>query len=251
MCLQRWSMIAPMTTKVRETGQLSLQSKLSYATGQVVETIVGSTLNIFLLFYVTVVCGLPGGLAGAALAAGLVVDAVMDPLIGSVSDSWNSRFGRRVPFMALGTVLVIATFILIFSLPAGLGHTTLFLWLMLLSVLLRISLSLFSLPYQALGAELSEDYDERSSIAAWRWGIGMLGTPCRHPVGLWRLPRWSRRPVTARGLPAACDGTVSVMLALGAVVALRTGLRGADMRRPTSVRVGNAIHVRLLGAKWK
>ena len=154
---------------------LPFRHKLGYASGQVLDTVVQQSLGIFLLFYVTSVCGLPGALAGFALAAGLVVDAVLDPIIGSVSDGWRSRMGRRLPFMALALPLVTTLFVLIFSLPQGLETTALFLWLTLLSIGLRVSLSLFILPYQAVGAEISEDHDERSSIMTWRWGIGMIG----------------------------------------------------------------------------
>lgn len=156
--------------------KLPFGQKLGYATGNVVDGIVSQALGIFLLFYVTTVCGLPGGLAGIALAAGLAVDAVMDPLIGSSSDGWRSRFGRRLPFMLVGLPAIAILFVAIFTLPKGLSTPVLFVWLTTLSVLLRIAISLFNLPYQAVGAELSDDYAERSSIMAWRWGLAVTGT---------------------------------------------------------------------------
>jgi hypothetical protein len=79
---------------------LPFAQKLGYGCGRTLDTIVQQTLSVFLLFYVTSVCGIPGGLAGAAIAAGLVVDAFLDPLIGTASDDWRSRWGRRLPFMA-------------------------------------------------------------------------------------------------------------------------------------------------------
>ena len=153
---------------------LSLGAKVGYATGAAIDGVTSNALNLFLMFYATAVCGLPGTLAGLALSIGLVVDAVMDPLIGSLSDGWRSRWGRRLPFMMLGTPTSAILFVLIFSLPTGLGETALFLMLAAWSVLLRISISLFNLPYYALGAELTDDYNERSRIVAWRWGMGML-----------------------------------------------------------------------------
>src|SRR3546814_7108635 len=78
-------------------GPLGWRLKLAYAGGQLVEGIANNSLSVFLLFYVTAVCGLPGALAGAALAAWMVVDAVMNPIIGSLTDGWRSRFGRRLP----------------------------------------------------------------------------------------------------------------------------------------------------------
>ena len=155
--------------------RLRLTSKLGYGVGQFVDGIVNNTLSVFLLFYLTTVCGLPGGLAGAALAIGIVSDAVLDPLIGTLSDGWQSRLGRRLPFMLMALAPLTASFILLFWLPRTLGHLALFAWVAALSITLRVSMSLFILPYQAVGAELSEDYAERSSLMAWRWGIGMVG----------------------------------------------------------------------------
>ena len=230
---------------ISRLGRLPLGRKTGYAAGQLVELVVGSMLNVFILFYVTAVCGLPGGLAGLALGAGLVVDAVMDPLIGSLSDGWRSRFGRRVPFMAASLIPIVITFNLIFALPSGLGDTALFLWLMLLSVTLRISLSVFTLPYQALGAEISDDYAERSSIAAWRWGIGILGTVAVIGFGyggfLAGPGGTSRR---AAYLPLTL--TLSVLLVVGALIAIRQGLVTRQLQHETATPT-EAIHIRLLG----
>jgi GPH family glycoside/pentoside/hexuronide:cation symporter len=154
---------------------LATRTKFGYAAGQLIDGIVNNTLSVFLLFYVTAVCGVSGALAGAALSVGIIVDAVMDPAIGELSDSWHSRLGRRLPFMLIGLIPIAATFVLIFTLPSGLAPVLLFAWLTVLSIILRVSTSLFILPYQAVGAELSDDYDERSSIMAWRWGVGMIG----------------------------------------------------------------------------
>jgi GPH family glycoside/pentoside/hexuronide:cation symporter len=154
---------------------LTLGAKLGYSAGQFVEGVVNNALSVFLLFYVTAVCGLSGALAGVALSLGMVVDAAMDPLIGALSDGWRSRLGRRLPFMLAGLVPISLCFVLLFTLPAGLGQASLFAWVAVLSITLRISMSLFILPYQAVGAELSDDYAERSSLMTWRWGVGMIG----------------------------------------------------------------------------
>ena len=164
----------PDSTAARHA-PLPLAHKIAYGAGSFVDTVTNNGLTVFGLFYFTSVCGVAGGSAGLALSAGLVVDAVLDPLIGSVSDRWRSRLGRRLPFMLLGLPLAMIAFVLIFSLPAGVSATTLFVMLLLLSVMLRLSVSLFNLPYLALGAELTDDYAERSKVAAWRWGLGMVG----------------------------------------------------------------------------
>src|SRR5512142_2964455 len=78
---------------------LSPVQKAIYSTGDLGEAITSVALGQFLLFYLTAVVGLSGSLAGTALALTLVVDAMIDPLVGYVSDNWRSKLGRRHPFM--------------------------------------------------------------------------------------------------------------------------------------------------------
>ena len=212
----------------RHLAPLPLKLKLGYSAGQIVDGVITNALNVFLLFYVTAVCGLPGGLAGAALAIGLIVDAVVDPLIGSSSDGWRSRrFGRRLPFMLAGLGPILVTFVLIFSLPQGLGQFALFGWLTLLSVTLRISLSLFILPFSALGAELSDDYAERSVIMAWRWGIGMLGALVAIVIGFGVFFA-GRHGLSNRAAYTPFALTLCVIAVVGAAIAGRTILATRD-----------------------
>lgn len=241
----------PTTTEPAENaasalraGRLPLWLKAQYGAGSLVEITIGSMLNIFVLFYATAVCGLPGWMAGLALGAGLVVDAVMEPLIGSVTDGWRSRFGRRVPLMVAALLPLLAAFNLIFALPTAFDQTALFVWLMVLSISLRICLSLFTLPYQALGAELTDDYVERSSIAAWRWGIGIFGTisviVLAYGVFLTGPDGMSRR---ADYLPLSLS--LSVLVAFGALVAIRIGLVTRNRQHQQADPVG-----KLSGRLW-
>ncbi|NGY04157.1 MFS transporter [Solimonas terrae] len=149
-------------------------SKLSYAAGSVLDLTVNTSINVFLLFYASVVCGLSAALSGGALAMGLIVDAVADPLIGSLSDNHHSRWGRRLPFMVLGAPVLLLSFVLLFSLPQLTNQWVLFATLSAACIAVRVSLSLFNLPYFAVGAEISDDAGERSDIIAWRWLAGML-----------------------------------------------------------------------------
>lgn len=147
--------------------------KLAYAFGQVVES--GYlTVNSFVFFYYTAVLGLSGSLVGLAVAVSMILDAAFDPLIGSWSDSVRSRFGRRLPVMLIGAPLTMLTMGLWFSPPQGLSVLALFLWLTLTKMAVRAFASMYNIPYFALGAELSDDYVERSRIVAWRLLAGIV-----------------------------------------------------------------------------
>ena len=81
--------------------ELSLGTKLSYGVGQLSDGIKQSSFTTFLFFYYNQVLALSGTLAGLAVGIALVFDAITDPMVGSVSDNWRSKLGRRHPFMFL------------------------------------------------------------------------------------------------------------------------------------------------------
>ena len=149
--------------------------KATYGSGQLAEGVTAYVIGNFLVFYYTAILGLPASLAGAATATSLIADALIDPIIGSWSDNFRSPMGRRIPFMFVGGPMLAIGLALVFTPPAGLPILGLFAWLAIGSVLLRFSLSTFQLPFIALGAELSNDYTERSSIAAFRLIYSIVG----------------------------------------------------------------------------
>lgn len=143
---------------------LSRATKHWYALGQFAEGLKNEAYTLLLFFYYTQVLGLAGWLTGLATLVALLFDAVTDPLTGVLSDRLRSRWGRRHPFLFASAVPVVAFFYLSFSPPEGLSQTALFAWLAVTAVLTRGSMTLFHVPHLALGAELSKDYAERTSI---------------------------------------------------------------------------------------
>jgi GPH family glycoside/pentoside/hexuronide:cation symporter len=150
-----------------------LPVKLAYSMGQAIES--GYlAVSAFVFFYYTAVLGLSGSVVGGALAISMVVDSVIDPFIGSISDNVRSRFGRRLPLMVVGAPLTGLALWMLFSPPVGLPAVALFAWLVASKLALRGCASLFNLPYAALLAELSNGYAERASLAAYRAVAGNI-----------------------------------------------------------------------------
>lgn len=147
--------------------------KLFYALGEFARWGGFDTALPFTFFYYTAVLGLSGGLVGAALAVSLAVDALVDPAVGSWSDNLRSRLGRRLPLMLIAIPLMVLAMGALFSPPHGLSQTGLFAWLTVLSVAVRSLISLFNVPYVALGAEMADGYAERSSVVAYRTVAGI------------------------------------------------------------------------------
>ena len=158
-----------------DSPRLPLPLKTFFGVGQIAEGVKNTAFTTFLLFYYNSVLGLSGTYAGSALLIALVFDAVTDPLIGSLSDTFKHRWGRRHPFMFASAIPLAVTFGLIFSPPEGLDQFGLFLWLTVFAVLVRASMTLYHVPHMALGAELTNDYHERTVVVAFRSAFGALG----------------------------------------------------------------------------
>ena len=129
--------------------------------------IISNGVDYFLFFFYSQLLGLSASLTGLALAIALACDALADPVIGYLSDNWESRWGRRHPFMYAAIVPVTALYVLIWFPPAGASSQwALFGYLLTVAVLLRLSMTMFDMPVQTLVAELTSDYDERTDLAS-------------------------------------------------------------------------------------
>jgi GPH family glycoside/pentoside/hexuronide:cation symporter len=154
--------------------KLATRLKLAYGVGQVAEGLKNGAFGTFLVFYYVQVLGLSGTLAGFAVGLAVVVDAFTDPLAGSVSDNWHSKRGRRHPFIFAAILPLAICFYLLFN-PLVTGDTALFIWLLVFTNATRTAMSFYHVPHIALGAEMSEDYDERSNLVSFRLFFSYVG----------------------------------------------------------------------------
>lgn len=153
----------------------SLPTRLAYGVGSAAFGIKDAGLQIFLLMFYTQVIGVSAPLVGLALTLALVIDAVLDPVVGYWSDNFHSGWGRRHPFMYASAVPVAVCFFLLWTPPQGWGEQELFGYLLTFAVLTRAALTFFETPNAALGPELTRDYDERSSLQSLRNFFGWTG----------------------------------------------------------------------------
>ncbi|NNC97221.1 MAG: MFS transporter [Gammaproteobacteria bacterium] len=142
--------------------------KLGYGIGQAADGAKQAAFNTFLLFYYNQVLGLPATLAGLAALIALAVDAITDPMMGQISDRFRSKWGRRHPFMFAGALPFAIAMYALFTPVSGLSTYALFAWMVFWAVTLRLMLTVFFVPHLALGAELSDDYHERTSLIGYR-----------------------------------------------------------------------------------
>ncbi|MDE0875000.1 MAG: MFS transporter [Porticoccaceae bacterium] len=148
--------------------------KWSYAIGNVPFSVKEAAFANFVVFYYTQVNGLSGSLAGLAMFFALTWDAISDPVVGSWSDNFRSRWGRRHPLLVAGALPTTVLFLALFAPPQGMSEMGIFAWLLGVSILLRTTLTVYFVPYTAMGAELSTDYDQRTTIAKARVTLGWI-----------------------------------------------------------------------------
>jgi len=132
----------------------------------------GVPLYVYLPAFYADDIGLGLTAVGAILLAARLIDVVADPVIGALSDHWTTRFGRRRPWLVVAAPLACLALWMLFMPPAGAGNLYLFVW----SALLYLAWTILQLPYTAWGAELSDDYHERSRIAGVREALVIAGT---------------------------------------------------------------------------
>ncbi len=175
---------------------VSLTTKLFYGFGSVAYGIKDNGFQTFVLLFYNQLVGLPADWVGEAIFIALIIDAFMDPIIGQVSDHWRSRWGRRHPFMYAAAVPVALSYVAVWN-PPHLSHGLVFVYLLVIAVVVRAFITVYEIPSSALSAELTADYDERTSILGYRYmfgwggGLGMtflayavfLRPTARYPVG--------------------------------------------------------------------
>ncbi|HEX2592844.1 MAG TPA: MFS transporter, partial [Rhizomicrobium sp.] len=156
-------------------GVPSLTTKLAYGFGAVAYGVKDNGFAYFLLLFYSQVIGVDARLVGLALSVALFIDAFADPVIGYWSDNLRSRWGRRHPFMYAAAIPIAASYFLLWDPPEGWSDTGLFWYLLILAVAIRVFISLYEIPSTAMAPELTDHYDERSSLLSWRSYFGWTG----------------------------------------------------------------------------
>jgi len=155
-------------------GKLKFSTKFAFGVGQAGEGVFNSGLAFFLLFYYSQILELNPAFAGIAIGAALVLDGASDVIAGSLSDNWKSDQGRRHPFMYASFLPLSLCFFMLFF-PLVSSQFGLAVWLLVFTNLSRTMLSLYHVPHLALGAEITEDVNDRSALVAYRQFFGNIG----------------------------------------------------------------------------
>ena len=150
--------------------------KLAFGSGDFGPSSISMMRSLFYTFYLTDVVGLEPRLASFGAIIGLIWDAVNDPLVGMISDRVNSRWGRRRPFLLIFSVPFGVLSVILWSAPNWNSQIALIAYVTIAFMLVDTLGTLLSIPYQSLIPELTQDYDERTSIAGFRTIFQLAGS---------------------------------------------------------------------------
>lgn len=212
-----------MTTAI--AAKPSLLTRLAFGIGGAADGIKNNGFEYALLFFYSNILGVDAGLVALALLFALVIDAVSDPVVGYWSDNLRTKFGRRHPFMYGALIPVAITYYFTWNPPAGISGDELFLWLIATTILVRLSFTFYDVPSSALAAELTQDYDARTSLMSFRYFFGWFGgltiqillfryllVPTEEiPVGVFNIEGWN----TYGAIAAVCIFVCVLICAAG------------------------------------
>ena len=149
---------------------LSPRLRVGYASGGIATGAFGTVPGLLLLPYLTDSLGISALLAGLIVFLPKAWDVILNPITGRVSDRFATGRGTRRPFLLWGGIALAVSFVLLFtgpSAPPALAGG----WVVVAFLLCATAYSVFQVPYVALPAELTGDYDERTRLLTWRVAI--------------------------------------------------------------------------------
>jgi GPH family glycoside/pentoside/hexuronide:cation symporter len=160
-----------------ETHKVAFGQKVAFGIGMLANQMFPAILGIFIVVLVQDL-GFPGWMWGVLFFLPRIFDSITDPIMGFISDNTKSKWGRRRQYVFVGAIVMGISFIAMWQLYRENGVEYNFTYFLILSFFFYLGLTIFSVPYVAMGYEMSNDFHERTSIMAvaqwigqWAWVI--------------------------------------------------------------------------------
>lgn len=156
--------------------KIPILDKISYGVGNFSTGVSNQVIGTYLVFYCTAILGIPGSLVGLAVSLSIIWDAVTDPLMGYFSDITRSKtFGRRHQYILIGGIGLGVFNYFLWNISFHLSDYVKFIIIFILILVIKTFSTIYVTPYTALGAELSNDYNERTDIQGIKTIFFLLG----------------------------------------------------------------------------
>lgn len=157
-----------MDTQQKEEARSESRLKKYYGPGGFAENISVNAVAQLVNPIFAIALGVDPVLVGWAMAIPRLIDAFTDPLMGSISDNWQGRLGRRRPFIIFGSIFSGLLVAALWWTPEAASKDFQFYWLLSFLLISTVGTTTFAVPYVALGMETASSKTERTSWMAWR-----------------------------------------------------------------------------------
>lgn len=221
-------------------GKLPLHIKLGNGFGSVAYGVKDNGFSTLLLLFYSQVLGLEAGLVGLILLVALLLDAMVDPLVGYWSDKTHSRWGKRHPWMYAAILPIAVAWIMLWH-PPETSSGWLYAYLLLFAFLMRAAVSCYEIPGLSVVPGLTSDYDERTSLTRWRfmfaWAGGLLMLTLAFVVFLVPSKRYPVGQLNVDGYQLYGWSGAALMVAATTIAALTTHRRIARLDSSPAVHL--------------
>jgi GPH family glycoside/pentoside/hexuronide:cation symporter len=159
----------------RSTDRLSPLTKIAYGIGDIGFSLTDTTLGVLFLIFLLDVVGLEPAKAALAIFIGKSWDWINDPIVGYIADRTRTRWGRRRPYLLFGFIPFGLAFAMMWYRPPFESQWALAAYYAFAYFIYDGMVTIVSMPYVALTPELTQDYDERTSLTSYRMAFSLLG----------------------------------------------------------------------------
>jgi GPH family glycoside/pentoside/hexuronide:cation symporter len=240
-----------MTAATTPSRKVPFGQKVAFGLGMLANQMFPAALGIFMVVLVQDM-GFPTWMWGILFFLPRAYDAVLDPIMGFISDNTRSRWGRRRQYVFIGAIMLGISFVAMWQLHRSDGLTHNFIYFLAWSLVFFTGLTVFSIPYVAMGYEMSDDFHERTSIMAvaqwigqWAWVIAPWFWVVMYD------PAWFPNADTATRTLSVWVGVICMLLAMVPALFLpsRSTLQDTHLVPLTLANVGRGMTEMLDGFK--
>ncbi|WP_455381179.1 MFS transporter, partial [Salinispira pacifica] len=218
---------------MKEGYTVPVREKLAYGLGDFATNVAYGGIGFYFVFFLTDVAGVPAAVAGSVLLIARLWDAVTDYFMGTISDRTRSRFGRRRPYILAGSLPFGIAFLLLWLVPAG-SAALLYGYYVAVTLFFNSAFTVVAIPYNSMLPELTQNYNERTSIAGYKMGLSFVGTlVAAAGIMLFVDVIFPGKPAYARSFPLM--GAIFGVLITGSLLVTFAGTR-ERVSAPASAR---------------
>ncbi len=230
--------------------QVPFGQKVAFGVGMLANQMFPAVLGIFMVVLVQDL-GFPGWMWGVIYFFPRIFDSITDPIMGFISDNTKSKWGRRRQYVFFGAILMGLAFIIMWQLYRESGVEYNFIYFLLWSFVFYLGLTIFSVPYVAMGYEMSNDFHERTNIMAvaqwigqWAWVVAPWFWVVMYD------PEWFPTAEVATRELAIWVGLICMLFAMVPAIFIKSKSTLNENYSPLTLRtIGSSLKEIILGFK--